>query len=165
MSCSTGTVSYTHLDVYKRQGLEFDHVAVLDGDWLRSGANEDADAPRRLYYVAMTRARKTLALARLDRGQAWLDAPAGLSSASPAILRRLATALPTPPRELARRYRRLGWRQIDLDFAAQYPPGHAIHQALAALAVGSRIELRQQSAKAWRLCDAQGVDILSLIHI
>ena len=114
------------------------------------------------YYVAMTRARKTLALARLDRGQAWLDAPAGLSSASPAILRRLATALPTPPRELARRYRRLGWRQIDLDFAAQYPPGHAIHQALAALAVGSRIELRQQSAKAWRLCDAQGVDIGAL---
>lgn len=150
------------LTAHKAKGLEFDHVAVLDGDWLRSGANEDADAPRRLYYVAMTRARKTLALARLDRGQAWLDAPAGLSSASPAILRRLATALPTPPRELARRYRRLGWRQIDLDFAAQYPPGHAIHQALAALAVGSRIELRQQSAKAWRLCDAQGVDIGAL---
>ena len=150
------------LTAHKAKGLEFDHVAVLDGDWLRSGANEDVDVTRRLYYVAMTRARKTLALARFDRGQAWLDALADLPSESPAILRRLAIALPTPPPELARRYRRLGWRQIDLDFAAQYPPSHAIHQALAALAVGSRIGLRQKSAKTWRLCDAQGVDVGAL---
>ena len=47
------------------KGLEFDHVAVLDGGWERIGRNEDPDAPRRLYYVAMTRARQTLALARL----------------------------------------------------------------------------------------------------
>ncbi|MCC2869771.1 MAG: hypothetical protein LK562_18755, partial [Candidatus Accumulibacter phosphatis] len=67
-----------------------------------------------------------------------------------------------PPPELARRHRRLGWRQIDLDFAARHPPGHAIHRALAALAVGSRIALRQTSAGAWRLCDAQGVDIGAL---
>ena len=52
------------LTAHRAKGLEFDHVVVLDGDWLRSGANEDADATRRLYYVAMTRARKTLALAR-----------------------------------------------------------------------------------------------------
>ena len=95
-----------------------------------------------------------------DRAQAWLD---GLPE-SPAILRRPQSELPTPPPELARRYRRLGWREIDLDFAAQYPPGHAIHRALAALAVGSPIELRQKSAITWRLCDTQGVD-LSLIHI
>ncbi|WP_300453023.1 3'-5' exonuclease [Accumulibacter sp.] len=65
------------LTAHWAKGLEFDRVAVLDGDWLRSGANEDADATRRLYNVAMTRARKTLVLARFDRGQAWLDALAG----------------------------------------------------------------------------------------
>ncbi|MFZ4537078.1 RecQ family ATP-dependent DNA helicase [Propionivibrio sp.] len=146
------------LTAHKAKGLEFDHVAVLDGDWRQSGANEDADATRRLYYVAMTRARKTLALARFGRGQALLD---GLLETT-AILRRPAMPLPTPPPELARRYRRLGWKQIDLDFAAQHPPGQAIHQAIAALAVGSRIELRQRSASTWRLCDAQGVDIGSL---
>ncbi|MBN8477051.1 hypothetical protein, partial [Sulfuritalea sp.] len=107
---------------------------------------------------------------RFARGQAWLDALAGgpadsssrSSSDSPALLRRLAAPLPAPPPELARRHRRLGWRQIDLDFAARHPPGHAIHRALAALAVGSRIALRQTSAGAWRLCDAQGVDIGAL---
>ena len=33
-------------------------------------------------------------------------------------------------------------RQIDLGFAARYPPGHAIHRSRAVLAVGSRIALR-----------------------
>mgnify|MGYP000880769305 FL=1 len=55
------------LTAHRAKGLEFDHVAVLDGDWLRSGANEDTDATRRLDYVAMTRAGKTLALALRSR--------------------------------------------------------------------------------------------------
>ena len=45
------------------KGLEFDHVAVLDGGWERRDPDEDPDVPRRLYYVAMTRARQTLSLA------------------------------------------------------------------------------------------------------
>ena len=49
----------------RAKGLEFDHVAVLDGGWERFGEDEDPDATRRLYYVAMTRARRTLALAHL----------------------------------------------------------------------------------------------------
>ena len=53
------------LTAHRAKGLEFDHVVVLDGGWNRIGQAEDADAPRRLYYVAMTRARQTLALARL----------------------------------------------------------------------------------------------------
>ena len=47
---------------HRAKGLEFDHVAVLDDDWGRVGKNEDADAPRRLYYVAMTRATRALVL-------------------------------------------------------------------------------------------------------
>ena len=54
---------------HRAKGLEFDHVAVLDGGWDRFGEDEDPDAPRRLYYVAMTRARQTLALTRLVESQ------------------------------------------------------------------------------------------------
>ncbi len=49
---------------HRAKGLEFDHVVILDGNWHTLGKGEDADAPRRLYYVAMTRARKTLTLAK-----------------------------------------------------------------------------------------------------
>ena len=54
---------------HRAKGLEFDHVVVLDGGWRGTNQGEDAAAPRRLYYVAMTRARKTLALMRFEEGQ------------------------------------------------------------------------------------------------
>ena len=49
---------------HRAKGLEFDHAVILDGNWRSASQGEDADAPRRLYYVAMTRARKTLTLAK-----------------------------------------------------------------------------------------------------
>ena len=56
------------LSAHRAKGLEFDHVVMLDGGWEDGGRGEDADAPRRLYYVAMTRARQTLALMRFEPG-------------------------------------------------------------------------------------------------
>ena len=50
------------LVAHRAKGLEFDHVVILDGDWQGRGDLEDVDAPRRLYYVAMTRARRSLAM-------------------------------------------------------------------------------------------------------
>ena len=54
------------MTAHRAKGLEFDHVAVLDGGWDKINKGEDSDAPRRLYYVAMTRARQTLALVRFQ---------------------------------------------------------------------------------------------------
>ena len=72
---------------HRAKGLEFDHVVVLDGEWERIGNGEDRDAQRRLYYVAMTRARKTLSLARLSsQRHPFHDALPN----NPAILRREA---------------------------------------------------------------------------
>ncbi len=139
------------LSAHKAKGLEFDHVAVLDGEWRRTGANEDADAARRLYYVAMTRARKTLMLARFERTPGWLDA----LPESPAILRRPPTALPPPMPELAYRYQRLGWGEINLDFSGTRPAAHVLHRAIAALTVDSLLTLRQEQFGNWVLCDAQ----------
>ncbi|MDD5177596.1 MAG: AAA family ATPase [Sterolibacterium sp.] len=140
------------LTAHKAKGLEFDHVAVLDGDWHRTGADEDADAPRRLYYVAMTRARTTLTMARFDRGHALIDA----LPESPAILRRPPTALPPPMPELAYRYQRLGWGEINLDFSGTKSAEHSVHRDIATLSVDSLLTLRQEQSGNWVLCDTQG---------
>jgi ATP-dependent DNA helicase RecQ len=50
------------LTAHRAKGLEFDDVVILDGGWDRLSKGEDADAPRRLFYVAMTRARRSLAI-------------------------------------------------------------------------------------------------------
>ena len=54
------------LTAHRAKGLEFDNVVVLDGGWQARDDNSDGDEERRLYYVAMTRARETLALMRLQ---------------------------------------------------------------------------------------------------
>jgi ATP-dependent DNA helicase RecQ len=134
------------LTAHRAKGLEFDHVAVLDGGWEKTGRNEDRDAPRRLYYVAMTRARKTLTLARFDRAHALLDSLPQDAS----IVHREPTLLPPPAPELARHYRRLTPGDVDLGFAGRYASGHAVHQAIAALAANDPLHLRQGNGR-WEL--------------
>ena len=142
------------LTAHRAKGLEFDHVAVLDGGWDRVGSNEDLDAPRRLYYVAMTRARKSLTLARFDRHHGLLDA----LPKCPGILRRGAMHLPRPAPELARHYQRLTPREIDLGFAGRHPPASTVHQAIAALAPGEPLQLRERGGR-WELVDGRGTTV------
>ncbi|OGA46068.1 MAG: helicase [Betaproteobacteria bacterium RIFCSPLOWO2_12_FULL_62_13] len=139
---------------HRAKGLEFDHVAVLDGGWEKVGNNEGRDAPRRLYYVAMTRARKTLTLARLDGTHVMLDALAKSS----AVLHRAPTQLPPPAPELARRYQRLTLGDVNLGFAGRHAPGHKVHRAISALAAGDALRLRQIRA-GWELVDSAGIII------
>ena len=137
------------LTAHRAKGLEFDHVVVLDGGWDRPGEGEDADAPRRLYYVAMTRARQTLALARLPGPHPLLESLRGAPSA---LRRREPVNFPPPAPELARHYRRLSLRDVFLSFAGYRGPGHPVHRAIAALSPGDPLQVRVESDR-WELLD------------
>ena len=140
------------LTAHGAKGLEFDHVAVLDEQWGKSNRDEDEDAQRRLYYVAMTRARKTLTLARFEHSpNPFLEALHGSASVR---WREPTAALPPAPQELQRRYIRPSLRDVMLSFAGYRPSGHRIHQAIAALSVGDPLYLRPTSG-GWELVDAQ----------
>ena len=145
------------LTAHRAKGLEFHHVVVLDGPWDRVGPEEDPDAPRRLYYVAMTRARQTLALGRLEGSHPIQDA---LRDSS-AVLWREPITLPPPAPELARRYRQLSLRDVYLSFAGRKPPSDRVHRAIAALSPGDRLRVRQQS-NWWELVDRRGVVVGTL---
>ena len=124
------------------KGLEFDHVTVLDGGWDRVGRGEDSDANRRPYYVAMTRARQTLALTRLPGPHPMQDSLLDV----PSVLHRDApTYLPSPAPELTHRYRRLGLKDVFLSFAGYRNAGHAVHKAIAALSPGDRLRVQFES--------------------
>jgi ATP-dependent DNA helicase RecQ len=140
------------LTAHRAKGLEFDHVAVLDGGWDRISRGEDPDAPRRLYYVAMTRARQTLTLARMERG------PRGLLDglmADDSILIRETTVLPNPPAELANRHVLPELSEVDIGFAGRQPSNHPTHQAIANLTAGDSILLVEHDAR-WALTDMNG---------
>ena len=148
------------LTAHRAKGLEFDHVVVLDGHWDRVGAKEDPDAPRRLYYVAMTRARHTLALGRLARPARPHPIQDALRD-SPAVLWRDPAELPPPAPGLTRRYRQLSLRDVYLGYAGRKPPGDRVHRAIAALSPGDHLRVRSQSRR-WELLNDKGVTVGTL---
>ena len=164
------------LTAHRAKGLEFDHVAVLDGGWDRPGRDEDAESPRRLFYVAMTRARQTLALLRFGglRGATGPhlvrepEAPAYAGRSHPlshavldeaSLIRRTSeVTLPAVP-ELARRYRQLGMDDVYLSFAGRHRPRHPVHRAIAALAPGDPLQVRVRESGRWELADGPGAAV------
>ena len=141
------------LTAHRAKGLEFDHVVVLDGNWDRVGYGEDADAPRRLYYVAMTRARYTLTLARFPGPHPLQDT---LRDSPSVICHPMPIGLPPAPPELERRYRRLSLREVFLSFAGYKRPSDAVHRAIAALSPGDPLQVRA-GAKRWEILDSNGL--------
>ena len=138
--------------VHRAKGLEFDHMAVLDGGWNKVGRGEDADAPRRLYYVAMSRARQTLTLARLPGPHPFQDPLIKLSS----VLSRDPIELPNAAPKLSRRYRRLNLNDVFLSFAGYRQPSHPVHRAIASLSPGDKLGVRVKSNR-WELLNKRGI--------
>ena len=161
---------------HRAKGLEFDHIVVLDGGWNKRNVGEDLDAPRRLYYVAMTRARQTLALVRFQgSNRARLPARSNLVSepAPPAyveplnpvpykfpnngtILHREPVAVPKNDMELARQYRRPSLSEVNLGFAGRRHARHPVHRAIGALSPGDRLWTRITETGSWELLDRSG---------
>ena len=142
------------LTAHRAKGLEFDHVIVLDGGWSRPSRNEDADAPRRLYYVAMTRAKQTLTLCRMHGERGFHDALEG----KPSVLWRSPVNLSPPTPELARRYRSLTLKDVYLSFAGRMPPDDGVHRSIRALSPGDPLQAREHQGK-WELRDSSGVQV------
>ena len=140
------------LTAHRAKGLEFDHVVVLDGGWDRIGRGEDPDATRRLYYVAMTRARRTLALAQLPGRNPMLDA---LRGTSPVLERQESVGFPPAPSALSRQYRRLSLSDVFLSFAGYRRSDHLVHRAIANLSPGDTLHVRRGSPR-WDLLDTNG---------
>ncbi|TGG93087.1 MAG: RecQ family ATP-dependent DNA helicase [Aphanocapsa feldmannii 277cV] len=140
------------LTAHRAKGLEFDHVAVLDGGWERAGRNEDPDAPRRLYYVAMTRARQTLGLASLNGSRGF---QAELVDHAVTI-RREAAELPPCPEAVQYRHVRATLKDVHLGFAGRQPVHSPIHRAIAALSIGDPLGVRPRKGGPWELLDRDG---------
>lgn len=139
------------MTAHRAKGLEFDHVLILDsGGWQGCGDDE-----RRLYYVAMTRARQSLTLCEaIGSRHPFLSDLEGL------VLRsRPAALLPEPGIE------HRSWcadpEKVVLSWPGYFVPGAAIHRALAALEVGSPLTLRPRSKGdgGWELADSGGAPV------
>ena len=144
------------LSAHRSKGLEFDDVVVLDGAWEKRSTGEDRDAARRLYYVAMTRARRSLALMTLGSRHAILDR---VDDAAFLIRgRRHGTIDVSACRNV---YRKLDPSEVDLSFAGRLHDGHAALQALTQLKTGDPLVLHQHGDH-WMVTDRNGIPVCRL---
>jgi ATP-dependent DNA helicase RecQ len=136
------------MTAHRAKGLEFDHVTILNGGWDRPSRGEDADAPRRRFYVAMTRARATLTVLT--------DGPHALLPPGDAVRRRRCAT----PDTAALRHARLRYlppepRLVDLSHAGRLRDGHPSLAAIAAARPGDPVQLVRE-AERWRIDAAAG---------
>lgn len=123
------------------KGLEFEHVVILDGG--QGAADEapaDAEEGRRVFYVGMTRARRSLTL--LTRADRKRPAHADLLDGLPLErLRPPDDGMAMAAAVLGFRREILGLGDLFIDFAGLQPPTAAIHAALARLRPGAPLRL------------------------
>ena len=135
--------------IHAAKGLEFDHVLVLGG--LRKvGKNgrRSIEEERRLYYVAMTRARRTLALidSRDNPNRYFAEVGSQVHNRTMGV----ADLKHGQIQDLT--YEVLGMADLWLDFAGRQPRNHSIHRTLSNLQSGEPVTLkRDDRERVWVL--------------
>ena len=139
---------------HRAKGLEFDDVVILNGGWDRPSQNEDIDAPRRLFYVAMTRARRSLSV--MTQGAHVL-----LSSEEDSILRRQVATPEAKDLPLDRAYFMPDMGQVFIDWAGRLRDGDTSHDAISQAQTGDPVTLCQHDERWW-VKDRQGRRLISM---
>jgi ATP-dependent DNA helicase RecQ len=119
--------------VHSAKGMEFPHVLVLGGGWTQGNNRQAQEEERRVYYVAMTRAKETLCL--FERA----DMPnphTSLVEGDFMLKRAPSFVAPPDDKVLRRRYDILAMEDMFLDFAGRKRLGDSVHEQLAGLRPG-----------------------------
>lgn len=135
--------------IHQAKGGEWDHVYILDGGWLKKTQDE-----RRLFYVAMTRARAMLTLCQATATQGFI---ADIESASE-LLYLDARKQPPVADSWKRKILSLGMRDVYLSFAGRKAVMDKTHAALAALQSGDRLRLQLQGER-WVLLNEGNIAV------
>lgn len=133
---------------HRAKGLEFDHVVILDGGWQATSRDEDADAPRRLFYVSMTRARRSLAV--MTSGEHPF-----VKAERDGVLRRRVGGTSATALLPVDHYQVPDLEAVDLSFAGRLGNRHEAHEAIAQARVGDAVTLEDRDGK-WMILDSHG---------
>ncbi|MBN1956932.1 MAG: ATP-binding domain-containing protein [Desulfuromonadales bacterium] len=146
--------------VHFAKGMEFDHVAILDGGWRAAkGADEEE---RRVYYVAMTRAKQTLTIfQRDDDTNPYCSILLEKLSSDQVVVLSPEVTKALPESVLQRRYELLGLKDVYLDYAGRKVSSDNVHQCLLQVGVGDAVKLVPKEEKLM-LCNEAGRPIAVL---
>ncbi len=127
---------------HKAKGLEFDHVFILDGAWNpRTNSRREIEEERRIFYVAMTRAKKSLAIVRLNEsGNRFVE-----EIVSPDTIERRIDTDRSSADKLEIRCSLLSLDELWIDFAATRRNGNGSLLAIERLQTNELVHLHSYS--------------------
>jgi len=140
------------LTAHRAKGLEFDDVVILDGSWGRQSRGEDLDAPRRLFYVAMTRARRNLTITTIRRQHPLVGRD------SQGILQRQISTIVNKDSDHSLRYQPVEPQMVDLSWTGRQGSFHLTHSALTKLQTDDPVTLIELDGR-WLIRNTDGVTI------
>lgn len=120
--------------IHSVKGLEFDHVFILGAGWQKR-QGQDMEEERRLYYVAMSRARATLHLFSIKE----MNNPHVPVLSGDFMLPRKIKPMQQTNKKFTERYELLGMKELFLDYAGLKPEKHPMRTALRTLQVGEAL--------------------------
>ncbi len=144
------------LSAHRAKGLEFDDIVVLDGAWKKRSNGDDWDAARRLFYVAMTRARRSLALVTMANRH-----PIFENLDDSASLIRRQGPVPLDVSDCRKLYRTLDLSEVDLSFAGRMREGNPSLAALERLRPDDPLLLEKRGDQ-WVVTDRDGIAVCRL---
>jgi ATP-dependent DNA helicase RecQ len=136
------------LTAHRSKGLEFDHVVILNGGWQAISKGEDGEAPRRLFYVAMARARRSLAVVT-HGAHAFVHADSDSE-----LLRQVAAPRPSDLPE-PDQYQLPDMGSVYLSYAGRVAETSQTLAAIAAAEIDDEVTLERRDGK-WMFLDTQG---------
>ncbi|MBX4954735.1 RecQ family ATP-dependent DNA helicase [Rhizobium lentis] len=140
------------LTAHRAKGLEFDDVIILDGGWDRISKEEDRDAPRRLFYVAVTRARRSLAIVSTQ------DRHPILREVAASLLERRITPDENAQADCGLQYQTIEPHMVDLSWVGRQTANHRAHRALERIQTGDSVELVEIDGR-WEIRTGDGVTV------
>ncbi|MCF6239660.1 MAG: RecQ family ATP-dependent DNA helicase, partial [Candidatus Marinimicrobia bacterium] len=127
---------------------------VAGGYWTAKKGEEEEE--RRAYYVAMTRARKTLTLFhREDDPDPYCDVLKNKLSGDQLVSLTPQIRKPIPVSVLQRRYDIIGLRDVYLDYAGRMTSSKTVHHQLGKIEVGDLVQLKSSGSKL-EVCNSAG---------
>ncbi len=134
--------------VHSAKGMEYEHVFICDGGWAKYKNQAQEEEARRLYYVAMTRARKTLTLC----SNVQTPNPLIGSLEGDSVFKKSVQATADMMADASYgRVKMLSLKDIDLGYAGSFEQKHSIHTALLRLQSGDQLQMLDAAGQLFLL--------------
>ena len=127
--------------VHSVKGMEFDHICILAENWQQKQGAE-LEEERRLFYVAMSRARETLLLFSLQNNK-----HPHTSVLTGEEIFHQKTTVGTAEKIPHFHYEILGMKELYIDYGGSKPPGHPLHKELTRLKTGDLLLLETHNSQ------------------